>query len=101
MIGIYWNWSPWWYLQIAIGLFIWLPLFLFRKSWKKKNEISEQIFFGFVVLGINLLSDTLAIFTNIWHYTSGDWPALLWVLMFLAGLTAFQLFKFIDERWGK
>jgi ABC-type Mn2+/Zn2+ transport system permease subunit len=101
MVGVYLTSSPWWYFQFAIGIFIWLSLFIYRKSWKRKNEISEQLFFGFLSLGVNLLSDTVAIFTDLWHYSGGDWPIVLWPLMFLAGVSAFQLFKFIDERWFK
>jgi uncharacterized protein involved in response to NO len=101
MVGMYLSWSPWWYFQIALGLFIWLPLFIYRKSWKRKNEISEQLLFGFLSLGVNLLSDTVAVFTDLWHYSDGDWPVILWLLMFFVGMSGFQVVKFIDERWFK
>lgn len=101
MVGVYWIWTPWWYFQLALGLFVWLSLFLYRKSWKRKNEIKGQIIFGFVSLGMNLLSDTVGVLSNSWHYTDGDWPAIIWPLMFIVGVAAFQLFKFIDERWVK
>jgi len=101
MVGMYLSWSPWWYFQIALSFFVWLFLFVYRKSWKRKHEISEQIFFGFLSLGLNLLSDTVAIFTDIWHYSGGDWPAILWLIMFFVGMGGFQLVKFFDERWFK
>jgi uncharacterized protein involved in response to NO len=101
MVGIVWTWSLWWYLQIVLAFIIWLPLFIYRKSWKRKNEIAEQLLFGFLTLGITLFSDVLAIFTNLWHYSDGDWPAILLSLMFMVGVSGFQLFKFIDERWFK
>lgn len=99
MVGVYWTWNPWWYFQIALGFFIWLSLFIYRKSWKRKGEIREQLLFGFLTLGIIAFSDVIAILTNLWHYVDGDWPAILWLLMFFAGVSGFQLFKFIDERW--
>lgn len=101
MVGVYWTWNPWWYFQLALGLFVWLSLFLYRKSWKRKNEIKGQIIFGFVSLGMNLLSDTVGVLSNLWHYAGGDWPAIIWPLMFIVGVAAFQLFKFVDERWVK
>ena len=101
MVGVVWTWNPWWYFQVAIGIFIWLLLFLYRKSWKRKGEINEQILFGFLSLGVNLFSDTVAVFTNLWHYSDGDWPVVLWALMFIVGISGFQIFKFIDERWRK
>jgi uncharacterized protein involved in response to NO len=101
MTGIVWTWSPWWYFQIALAFFIWLPLFVYRKSWKRKGEIREQLLFGFLAFGITFFSDVSAIFTNLWHYSDGDWPAILLFLMFFVGVGGFQIFKFIDERWNK
>jgi hypothetical protein len=101
MVGIVWTWSPWWYFQLAIGFGFWLPLFIYRKSWERRGEIKEQLLFGFLVLGLTAFSDVVAIFTNLWHYSGGDWPSILWLLMFSVGLGGFQIFKFIDERWPK
>lgn len=101
MVGVVWTWSPWWYFQLAFGFFLWLTFFLYRKSWKRKGEIKEQLLLGFLALGATFFSDVVAIFTNLWHYSDGDWPAILWLLMFMVGPSGFQLFKFIDERWFK
>lgn len=45
--------------------------------------------------------DFLGVTLNAWHYTDGDWPAILFVFYFFSGFTAFQLYKLIDERWPK
>jgi hypothetical protein len=96
-----WMWSPWWYFGIAIGFFVWLPLFLQRKSWKRKGEITEQIFFGFFSLGVSFIHEMVAISNNLWHYSGGDWPVILWVAYFLVGAAGFQFIKFVDERWKR
>ena len=101
MVGIYWVWSPWWYVQLAIAFFIWLPIFLYRKGWNRKNELRGQLIFGFVSLFISFIAENFGVYGDLWHYDGGDWPVVLWILYFAVGVSSFQLFKFIDEKWVK
>ena len=101
MVGIFWTWNPVWYVLIFILIAIWLPIFLYRKSWKRKGEWKKQIVFAIAGFLVAVTMEGFGITMDAWHYTGGDWPAVLFIFYFFGGFTGFQIYKIIDERLRK
>ncbi len=96
-MGIYFNFPVGWWLTTAIIYIPYFVIFICRKSYKKKNELTNQLKFGIASLVIAFLIEFVSISLNLWNYTGGNWPFILWFDYFGAGLFGFQLIKFFEE----
>lgn len=97
-MNIYLSFSPSWLAILAVIAAIFLALFVYRKSYSKKYEIKQQFVFAIISVLFSLGIEILAVGMNLWNYTGGNWPVILWVTYFFSGLMAFQIVKFITEK---
>lgn len=85
-----------WYILLSITLAIFIGLFVYRKSYAK-NEIKQQLVFAVIVFALSVVSELIGA-GNLWNYTEGNWPAVLWVVYFFGGLAGYQVAKLVAER---
>lgn len=86
-----------WYVLFMAFLASWALLLIIRRTGHAKREAKEQVFLGIsgtVALG---LMEFFAVSTNLWHYTPGDWPIILWPTYFVAILFGYQLLRSIES----
>ena len=67
-----------------------------RRREQAKREAKEQVFLAFSGMLALGLMEFFAVSTNLWHYTPGDWPVILWPTYFAAILFGYQLLRSIE-----
>ena len=67
-----------------------------RRRGQAKREVKEQVFLAFSGMFALGLMEFFAVSTNLWHYTPGDWPVILWPTYFTAILFGYQLLRSIE-----
>jgi hypothetical protein len=60
------------------------------------GEGKEQITLAFCGLFALGLMELFAVSTDLWHYTPGDWPVILWPTYVVAILFGYQLLRSIE-----
>ena len=74
----------------------WAVLLVVRRKWQAKHEAKEQVFLAFGGMTSLALMEFFAVSMGLWHYTSGDWPVILWPTYFAAILFGYQLLRSIE-----
>ena len=97
-MNIYLSFSPGWLAVLAVLVAIFFALFVYRKSYSKKSEVKQQLVFCIITVLFSAGIEILAVGMNLWNYTGGNWPVILWVTYFFSSLMAFQIVKFITEK---
>lgn len=97
MAGMYLTFDVGWVAIVAIPLFIWIFLAIYRKSYKNPKEIKQQLIFGVIGIGLALFTELLGVSMGLWHYGGGDWPIILWVVYFLCSVSGYQMIKTIEK----
>jgi hypothetical protein len=95
-MNVWFDFYSSWYVLFFGFLAAWAVLTLVRKKTHRKREAKEQVFLacgGMFSLG---LMEFFAVSTNLWHYTPGDWPVILWPTYFAAILFGYQLLRSIE-----
>ena len=95
-MNIWFNFYSSWYVLLFGFLLAWGVLTLARRKSMGRRELKEQVFLalgGMFSLG---LMELFAVSTNLWHYTPGDWPIILWPTYFAAILFGYQLLRSIE-----
>jgi len=87
-----------WYVIFFGFLVSWLSLFIYRKSYKNKKELKEQFSFILILLIIVFFTEFFAVSVDLWHYTAGDWPVILWLVYFVILSFLYQLLKLIERK---
>jgi hypothetical protein len=85
-----------WYVLFFAFLLSWAAMLMVRRKSQGRREVKEQVslaFCGLLALG---LMELFAVSTNLWHYTPGDWPVILWPTYFAAILFGYQLLRSIE-----
>ena len=85
-----------WYVLFFAFLLSWATVLIIRRKSRGQREVKEQGFLalsGLLALG---LMEFFAVSTNLWHYTPGDWPVILWPTYFAAILFGYQLLRLIE-----
>jgi len=85
-----------WYVLFFAFLLSWLIIVIDRKSYGNRKEAKEQLCLALGGLITLLLMEVFATSTNLWHYTSGNWPIILWPTYFVAILFGYQLLRFVE-----
>ncbi len=96
-MGLFFNFSSYWWIIIAIIYLPYIVLFVQRKSYKKSSEVKVQIFMASVSLFFTIAIEYIGISYNLWTYVPTNWPIILWVAYFGSGLLAYQLTKKLEE----
>ena len=82
-----------WYFMLAAGIILWLVFAKLSKTKLKTNAVM-----GLFVMMIAVMAELIGTGLNLWSYTTGNWPFLLWPSYFFYGMLAFSLFKIVEKR---
>ena len=85
-----------WYMLLFAFLLSWAAMLVVRRKSQHRREVTEQVFLAFSGLFALGLMELFAVSTNLWHYTPGDWPVILWPTYFAAILFGYQLLRSIE-----
>ena len=85
-----------WYVLFFAFLLSWVAMLIVRRKSHGRREVKEQVFLAFCGLSALGLMEFFAVSTNLWHYTPGDWPVILWPTYFAAILFGYQLLRSIE-----
>ncbi len=92
------TFSPYWFIPVGLFFSLFAVIFIVRKTYERKDEIKRNLVCACVTLALTLAGEFIAVSLNLWNYTGGNWPVILWVAYFVSGLLAFQLVMMINER---
>lgn len=95
-MGIYFNFSAGWWIIVGLLAAIWLGLWIYRRVFSLK-ELRQQIITGFITLALTVVVEVIAISLDLWEYSSGNWPAVLWLAYFIVGLGAYHVIRLVIE----
>ena len=96
-MNVVFDYSSSWYFLFFGFLLAWLALAVARRNRRCKGEVREQIFLGLGGMAALGLMEFFAVSTDLWHYTRGDWPLILWPTYFAAILFGYQLVRSIEN----
>ena len=85
-----------WYVLFSAFIASWALLMLVRRKRQMRKEVKEQVFLAFGGMFSLALMEFFAVSMNLWHYTPGDWPVILWPTYFVAILFGYQLLRSIE-----
>ena len=85
-----------WYAMLAVGIVFWL---IFIKL--SKTKLAANLIMGLFVMIIAVMAEIIGIGLNLWSYTPGNWPVLLWPSYFVYGMLAYSFFKIIEKKISK
>jgi hypothetical protein len=95
-MNIWFDYYSSWYVLFFGFLVAWAVLMVVRRKRGVKREVKEQVFLAFSGMFALGLMEFFAVSTNLWHYTPGDWPVILWPTYFTAILFGYQLLRSIE-----
>ena len=93
-MSIYFNFSNGWWVIVGLLAVIWLGLWIYRRVFSLK-ELKQQIITGLITVALTIVIETIAISIDLWDYSTGNWPAVLWLAYFIVGLGAYQVIKLV------
>jgi hypothetical protein len=85
-----------WYVLFFAFLMSWVVLAVVRRKRQGRKEVEEQVFLAFAGMFALALMEFFAVSMNLWHYTPGNWPVILWPTYFAAILFGYQLLRSIE-----
>lgn len=85
-----------WYILFLAFFVSWIILMAIRRRSSNPREIREQIFLALSGLFALVLMEFFAVSFNLWHYTPGNWPVILWPTYLVAILFGYQLLRSIE-----
>ena len=85
-----------WYILLTAFLVSWAVLLFVRRKRQVRKEAAEQAFLALSGMFALALMEFFAVSMNLWHYTPGNWPVILWPTYFAAILFGYQLLKSIE-----
>lgn len=100
-MNLIFDFNSTWYILLSAFFVSWAAMLIIRRKNRGKREKKEQIILaisGLIALG---LMEFFAVSTNLWHYSTGDWPIILWPTYFAAILFGYQLLRSIEDAVRK
>jgi len=85
-----------WYVLFFAFLLSWVAMLIVRRKSQGRREVKEQVLLAFCGLFSLGLMEFFAVSADLWHYTLGDWPVILWPTYFAAILFGYQLLRSIE-----
>ena len=95
-MNIVFDFNSAWYILFFAFLLAWGAMLTVRRKSQVKREAKEQVFLAFSGLFALGLMEFFAVSANLWHYTPGDWPVILWPTYVAGILFGYQLLKSIE-----
>jgi RsiW-degrading membrane proteinase PrsW (M82 family) len=85
-----------WYVLLFAFIASWALLMFVRRKRQTRKEVKEQVFLAFGGMLSLAFMEFFAVSMNLWHYTPGDWPVILWPTYFVAILFGYQMLRSIE-----
>jgi hypothetical protein len=96
-MNLVFDFNSGWYIILFAFLLSWVAMLIIRRKSQRIREVKEQVLLAFCgMLAVGLM-EFFAVSTNLWHYTPGDWPVILWPTYFAAMLFGYQLLRYIES----
>jgi hypothetical protein len=95
-MNVLFDFNSSWYVLFFAFLASWLVLLAVRRGRQGRKEIVEQVFLALSGMFALALMEFFAVSTNLWNYTPGNWPVILWPTYFAAILFGYQLLRSIE-----
>ncbi len=95
-MNVLFDFNSSWYVLFFAFLGSWLILLFFRRRSQGRREIKEQLSLALAGMFALALMEFFAVSTNLWNYTPGNWPVILWPTYFAAILFGYQLLRSIE-----
>ena len=76
-----------WYILFFVGLLTFVLASYLRKSF------SGVARFGALSLVTSVFVELMGIGLNLWNYTGGNWPIILWPSYFLYSMAVYQIYN--------
>lgn len=85
------DFSAGWFVLLAFSIALFAIFTYLRKS------IKNVIYFGIIGLAVSLATETIGVGMNLWNYTGGNWPVLLWPTYMIITMAFYQIFSVIKK----
>jgi len=95
-MNVVFDFNPSWYVLFLAFLLAWAALMVVRRKYQGRREVKEQVYLALSGVVALALMEFFAVSTNLWHYTPGNWPVILWPTYFAAILFGYQLLRSIE-----
>lgn len=95
-MNIVFDFNSSWYVLFFGFLAAWALLMIVRRKGSARKEVKEQVFLGLSGMFAMGLMEFFAVSNNLWSYTPGDWPIILWPTYFVGILFGYQLLRSIE-----
>ena len=96
-MNLLFDFNAGWYVLLAAFLASWAVLAVLRRNGQVKREAKEQVFLALGGMLSLALMEFFAVSMNLWSYTPGNWPVILWPTYFVAILFGYQLLRSIES----
>jgi hypothetical protein len=95
-MNVLFDFNSSWYVLFLGFLLSWAVLMVVRRKRYNRKELAEQVFLALSGMFALALMEFFAVSTNLWNYTPGNWPVILWPTYFAAILFGYQLLRSIE-----
>ena len=95
-MNVWFDFNSSWYVLFFAFLGAWALLMFVRQKRHLKHEAKEQMFLAVGGMFSLMLMEFYAVYTDLWSYTPGNWPVILWPTYFAAILFGYQLLRTIE-----
>ena len=95
-MNLIFDFNSGWFVLFFAFLLSWTAMLIIRRKSQSRREVKEQAVLACCGLFALALMEFFAVSTDLWHYTPGDWPVILWPTYFAAILFGYQLLRFIE-----
>ena len=86
------------YFTLGWGLLLGLSLIMFTLFSLVRKSIEGAIKFGLIGFSLAVCIEIIGIGTNLWAYTGGNWPLILWPTYLIYSMTFYQIVKVVEKR---
>ena len=95
-MNVVFDFNASWYVLFSGFLLSWAALAVVRRKRYSRKELAEQVFLALSGMLALALMEFFAVSTDLWRYTPGNWPVILWPTYFAAILFGYQLLRSIE-----
>jgi hypothetical protein len=95
-MNVVFDFNSSWYILFFAFLCSWAVLLIVRRKQQDRKEVKEQVLLALSGMIALALMEFFAVSMNMWQYTPGNWPVILWPTYFAAILFGYQLLRSIE-----
>jgi len=94
MTEIILSFLPGWYVTFAIGLVTAVVFGWFSRY----RNFRFALLIGLCSVAFAIVVEPVSIYLNLWNYTGGNWPVILWLSYFVYGISFYYLIKLLERK---